>query len=527
MSRILMVENDRNFSDGVCKMLARLGYQVTPVESVSAALKCLHDQHWEGMILDLNIPRDAGTPLVSPLTDPTSAEAYLGFEVYRNAQKIDPELPVIILTSFAAAPPGHNRPPVEAMLRRFDQLPRDFLTKGDTIDLLESRLQQFAGTLSQPVAAQLASHGIFWDNQRSPLRRILAKIYSLHKRTTPVLFIGDTGTGKGELARVFQILAPDKPFFELNCAALPEGVLETELFGVERAVGTGVTKGDGFLKMANGGILFLDEVGEMPAVVQGKLLHALSKSDDGIVRFRPVGGSEVIESKVRILAATNRDLLRDCEDGNFRFDLYARLANNVIQVPRLRERRCDVRRIIEGMAKQRNMSIEYDPVAECFLDSYSWPLNVRQVRNLVHNLHPDDRGKAWITIGTFPEEMLGWARRWMAEPDDNSSAVSEIPEGGLDRAQNAFLLQAVSKTVLELGGKERSGIKLELGKRLLGSKTSNAIGKRIDRALRRNPDLWPEFKIIQELWPDLEPAIYRAKSGPETHEGKHATRSTA
>jgi DNA-binding NtrC family response regulator len=223
-----------------------------------------------------------------------------------------------------------------------------------------------------------------------------------------VLVTGESGTGKELIARAVHRRSKrkDGPFVAVNCAALPQGVLESELFGHEKGSFTGATaQRKGRFEVADGGTLLLDEVGEMPAGTQAKLLRVLEEE-----RFMRVGGSQTVEVDVRVIASTNRDLKRLVDEGSFRGDLYYRLNVVPIHVPPLRERREDIRTIFLSIIERSRIEngLKYGGISEdamTLLENYDWPGNVRELKNLADSLLVLSRGHR-IGVDSLPDHIV-------------------------------------------------------------------------------------------------------------------------
>jgi DNA-binding NtrC family response regulator len=225
--------------------------------------------------------------------------------------------------------------------------------------------------------------------ETAAMEEVLERIVQIAPVNSTVLILGESGTGKELVARGIHALSPrrHRPFIAVNVAALPENLLESELFGHEKGSFTGATdRRKGFFELANGGSIFLDEIGEMPLSTQTKLLRVLEERE-----FRRVGGEESIRVDVRVIAATNRDMRQEVEVGEFRRDLYHRLNVLRIELPPLRARRDDVPRLIEGFIRQFSAEHErpflgIDPEALEILVNYDWPGNVRELKNLIESM---------------------------------------------------------------------------------------------------------------------------------------------
>jgi Nif-specific regulatory protein len=280
---------------------------------------------------------------------------------------------------------------------------------------LEEQLRQFAGYLQQE------AHGAFEFGEivgeASTLRDVLKKIEQVAPTVSTVLLRGETGTGKELVARAIHINSPreSKPFVRVHCAALAPGVLESELFGHEKGAFTGaIARRAGRFELADGGSLFLDEVGDLPMDVQIKLLRVLQERE-----FERVGGAETIRVDVRVISATNRDLETMIANGEFREDLYYRLNVFPIQLPPMRERTGDIPKLAEHFVSKFNRSSGknvrgFDQAALSALQGYSWPGNVRELENVVERAIIVTRGD-WITAGD-----LDFGRR-AAQPQTSSS----------------------------------------------------------------------------------------------------------
>jgi Nif-specific regulatory protein len=250
--------------------------------------------------------------------------------------------------------------------------------------LLSDRLKEYAGYLSQEMHGEFSFGQIV--GEAAALRGVLTKVEQVAPTHSTVLLRGETGTGKELVAHAIHINSPreSKPFVRVNCAALAPGVLESELFGHEKGAFTGaVARRAGRFELADGGSLFLDEVGELPMEVQVKLLRVLQERE-----FERVGGSETIRVDVRVISATHRDLEALIAEGKFREDLYYRLNVFPIVLPPLRDRLEDLPKLVEHFVAKFNRTTGkqvrgFDPSAIGALTAYSWPGNVRELENVV------------------------------------------------------------------------------------------------------------------------------------------------
>lgn len=298
--------------------------------------------------------------------------------------------------------------------------------------------------------------------------------FRVAKGTSTVLIRGETGTGKELFAAAIHYASPrrNNPFVVVNCAAIPDTLLESELFGYEEGAFTGAKKGGraGKFEIANGGTLFLDEIGDLPLHLQPKLLHALQRQE-----IERVGGNKPIAIDVRIVAATNRDLEEMCASGEYREDLYYRLSVIPLFIPPLRERRDDVEALLYHFLHKYNkllnrniVGIEQD--AEQILINYHWPGNVRELQNVIEyavNMEPG----IWITTGSIPRQLLSrmQSNRY-TKPDDLREHVNKSEdELLLEYDQKTMTGELTKKEAAQLLGISRSTFYRKLARAKRGS----------------------------------------------------------
>ncbi len=307
-----------------------------------------------------------------------------GFGVLRAAKELDPELPVIVMTAF-----GSIQDAVAAM--REGAL--DFLAKPVDPDhlllmveraLAQRRMSTENILLKEELAARRGAPNIVGEDPR--LKQVTIALQRAAGTDTTVLLEGESGTGKELFARALHALSPrgDGPFVAINCAAIPETLLETELFGHEKGAFTGASnRKPGKFELAHRGTLFLDEIGELPLSLQAKILRALEEK-----RFERVGGTALLQVDVRIVAATNRNLRQAVAARQFREDLFFRLSVFPITIPPLRERQSDIpmlaRYFIEKFCRDLNKKpLSFAPSAVEEMQNYQWPGNVRELQNCI------------------------------------------------------------------------------------------------------------------------------------------------
>jgi DNA-binding NtrC family response regulator len=308
-----------------------------------------------------------------------------GFEVLKEAQKISPETSVIMMTAFASVGSA-----VEAMRAGA----ADYITKpfiNDEIRLTIRRLLQSRDLQmeNQILRQELSQRRVAFANiigSSEPMQKVFSIMEKVIPNKSNILITGESGTGKGLVAQAIHESGPrkDKPFISINCGAIPENLLESELFGHKKGAFTSANEDKkGLITMANNGTLFLDEIGELPQSLQVKLLHVIQTKE-----LTPVGDTRVITVDVRIIAATNADLMQRVKEGRFREDLYYRLNVIEIHMPSLRERSDDIPVLIKHymdiFAKEAGKNIkDIDYEAMQALLAYDWPGNIRELRNTI------------------------------------------------------------------------------------------------------------------------------------------------
>jgi DNA-binding NtrC family response regulator len=395
-----------------------------------------------------------------------------GFGVLRAAKEIEPEMPVIVMTAF-----GSIQDAVTAM----KEGALDFLAKPVDPDhlllmveraLVQRRLATENLILKEELAQRRGAPTIVGDDVK--LKQVSLALHRAAGTDTTVLLEGESGTGKELFARALHALSPraDGPFIAINCAAIPETLLETELFGHEKGAFTGAAaRKPGKFELAHRGTLFLDEIGDLPLALQAKILRALEEK-----RFERVGGTLSLQVDVRVVAATNRNLKAAVAARQFRDDLYFRLSVFPIVIPPLRDRPADIptlaRYFIDKFCRELNKkSLVLSPAAEEELRVYPWPGNVRELQNCIERaailtegdtIHPRHlnlsfRDRAAATAAVEPEvspwATLDWSgslgdvsRRVMAEVERRKIELA-LKEASGNRGRAAELLQITYKTL--------------------------------------------------------------------------------
>ncbi len=364
LGKILVVDDDRNLLELVKMRLESAGYEVTAVLKEEEALQALKEQIFDLAIVDLQLDNQDGISLMTEF------------------HRLIPELPVMILTAY-----GSIESAVEAMkkgaysylTKPFD--PQDLLLQ-IKIALENSHLTSEVKRLETLLEERFGFSNIV--SQSEQMRLLLEKVSQIAKTDSTVYIHGESGTGKELIAKAIHIASErkDEAFVAINCAALPEGLLESRLFGHEKGAFTGAIKSTkGLFTQANGGTIFLDEIGDMPLGIQAKLLRVLQER-----QFYPVGSEKLVEVDVRVIVATNKDLEALVKQGFFREDLFYRIHVIPIFLPPLRERKEDIPLLVEHFRKKFSQQMNQDvkgltPLAMQKLMLYDWPGNVRELEN--------------------------------------------------------------------------------------------------------------------------------------------------
>jgi two-component system response regulator HydG len=362
---ILAIDDNRNALEIIRRILGQSGYKVITCEGVADAVNILNDHRIDLVITDMKMPKHSGFELVR----------YVSENFYDTA--------VIMITGY---------PSIEGAVEAIKIGADDFLAKPYTDDELMSVVRQALERLTTQRAAQRtlesdASFGIVGNSQ--PMKNVFKLIAKAATMTANVLVSGESGTGKELVARAIHYNSPrsSAAFVPVNCTAIPESLVESELFGHEKGAFTGANVArSGFFEVAGGGTLFLDEIGDASLSLQAKLLRVLQNKE--IIK---VGSSQVINVDARIVAATNKDLLDLVRRKLFREDLYYRIDVIDIPIPPLRERSEDVPLLIQHITTQLCEEMGGEPLsfsdrAMNAMACYSWPGNVRELENLIQKL---------------------------------------------------------------------------------------------------------------------------------------------
>ena len=434
MARILVVDDDPEITRVLVETLGATGDDVAGVDSGQAAMDRLARQDFDVVLTDLIMP------------------GMTGLELLQWIKESDLEPEVIVLTGHAEVPTAVGAMHLGAyhyLAKPWDNAElRELVAKAAEKRALRRENIQLKGVLTHRDPAPVVV------GESQPIRDLLGAVGRVAPSDSTVLILGESGTGKDLIAQTLHWRSPraGRPFISLNCGAMPDPLLESELFGHMKGAFTGaiVTK-VGLIEAADGGTLFLDEIGETSPAMQVKLLRTL---DSGEVRR--VGTERAIHVNVRIVAATARDLERDAAEGRFRADLYYRLSTVVLRPPPLRERRSDIPLLVHhfaGRARRGRRPLTFSPAALERLSRYAWPGNIRELQNLIERLqllneaseiHPED----------LPQEILASPANEPADPARLSLAEVEqlhvarvLRATGWNKSQAARVLRVDIKTL--------------------------------------------------------------------------------
>jgi DNA-binding NtrC family response regulator len=363
---ILIADDDSSVVASLSYLFRKKGYEVYEAGNGRECLQIAEDENPDVLLVDYKLPDMSGVDAISKISA-------------MNRDSV-----IIIMTGY-----GSIKGAVEAMSAgAFDYLPKP--VDLDTLEIAVERALEIQGLkkenrLLKGMARPLEAEGLIGESPQIHKLTLIVNLLAENKDTT-VLIEGESGTGKEVVARIIHRMSPrrDKPFMDINCAALPETLLESELFGHEKGAFTDAkSMKRGLMEVADGGTLFLDEVGELALSLQPKLLRVLETR-----KFRRVGGTKDISSDVRFIAATNKTLKDSVDKKEFREDLYYRLRVMPLTLPPLKERGRDVLLLANHFLHSMNIGGKkkikgFSPDCEKYLMSYSWPGNIRELRNVV------------------------------------------------------------------------------------------------------------------------------------------------
>ena len=435
--KILVVDDDRNLVEVLKVRIESAGYEVTAVLRDEEASEAVKNQRYNLAIIDLQLEHGDGISLMKEL------------------HLLDPNLPVIILTAYGT---------IESAVESIKQGAYSYITKPfESRDLLlqvEKAIENRRLTWEIRRLKNLLEEKYDFGNivaRSEKMQSVLEIVSRIAKNDSTVYIQGESGTGKELIAKAIHLASDrkDKPFIALNCAAIPETLLESKLFGHEKGAFTGATQSArGSFAQAHGGTIFLDEIGDMSVTIQAKVLRVLQERT-----FYPVGSEKLVEVDVRVLVATNKDLEEEVKKGLFRKDLYYRIHVIPIHLPPLRERKEDIQPLVDHFLKKFNHQMKKEvkgvtPEAMKKLILYDWPGNVRELENTIEY--------------TMAMTRLDYITEDYVLQSETASSASEPLIKPLREAKDAFersylisLLQITNGNVsdaAELAGKYRADL---------------------------------------------------------------------
>ena len=446
-ARILIVDDERSMREMLAILLRREGHDVSVAENGRSALELIAGRPFDVVVSDARMP-DLD-----------------GLEVLRQARYANPAVIAIMITAYGSPD----------LIRGVEQLGvNDYVEKPFNTEVLKfrirkeldrKRLQQENVLLKRAMRTAHQFENIIGTS--NAMLRVFELVDMIAPTSSTVLITGESGTGKELIARAIHVRSPraERPFVAVNCGALTETLLDSELFGHVRGAFTGADGNKkGLIEVAEKGTIFLDEIGEMSPMLQVKVLRVLQER-----RFRRVGGTEEIDADIRIIAATNRYLARMVTDGQFREDLFYRINVIPVRMPPLRERTGDIPQLadhfVAKFAPQMKKAIEgIAPAAMAALTGYAWPGNVRELENAIERAIALERTPA-VTIDSLPESVCGTMASVSSLPAAAAAAASAaLPEHGFDLEQH---VQHIEREYIAEALRRSGGVKVKAAE-LLG-----------------------------------------------------------
>jgi two-component system, NtrC family, response regulator PilR len=456
MARVLLVDDEPSILSVLSTLLKAESYEVVPVLGGEKARELIRSELFDLMISDI---------VMSPVN---------GMELLRQAHDERPQMPVIMLTAY-----GSVETAIEALkLGAYDYVTKPF--KVDELLITIQRALDFSAALSENanLKAQLGTRYQLENiiAESPAMKNVCEMIRKVAPTDATVLIYGESGTGKELVAKAIHANSnrKKKSFLAVNCAALPEPLLESEMFGHVKGAFTGATSNkEGLFESACGGTIFLDEIGSMPLSIQGKLLRVLQEKE-----VRRVGSNENIATDARVLAATNVRLETLLQEGRFREDLYYRLSVIPIEIKPLRERSEDIMPLvyhfIEHERKEAQPLPTVDPETCAILESYSWPGNVREVENAIKHALTFARDNR-ITKDVLPAKLASMTVSSLPKP--SAESIDDIGKckslkGFLRSKEKEYLKQILTYTG---GDKEKAAKALKISLATLYRKLPESV----------------------------------------------------
>jgi two-component system response regulator HydG len=436
---VLVVDDEQVHRYTLCSLLQDWGYRCVEADDGDTAVKAVQEHSYDVVLMDVRMARMSGR------------------EAFDHIQDLNPALPVVIMTAYSS---------IDDAVEVIKQGAHDYLTKPLDFDRLRLTLERaldYSQVQHCRQEVQTPPKGLETQiiGSSEPITELLETIQYVAPTEASVLITGESGTGKELVAEALYRNSERStgPFVKVNCAALAESLLESELFGHEKGAFTGADRlRDGKFVQADGGTLFLDEIGETTPAMQVKLLRVLQERE-----LQRVGGEEVVPVDVRIIAATNRDLETEVRNANFREDLFYRLNVVTLEVPPLRERKDDIPLLIEhfvsNLAQKNRRNVDsIAPSCMELLTSYPWPGNVRELENAIERGIILMRGEQ-LTEKSLPLQL----QKHVESSADNPGVRPET----LEEAEKALIFQTLRETG---GNKSEAARRLGITRKTLQNK---------------------------------------------------------
>ncbi|GBD93691.1 transcriptional regulatory protein ZraR [bacterium BMS3Abin05] len=418
---ILVADDEEDFRIIFSDILKKMGYQVRTVQNGLEAISVIENQPVDIALIDFKMP------------------GMSGIELLKEIKLRTPQIEVIVITGMGT---------IDSAVEAMKSGAYDYITKPVNFEELESILRRIVHTqslikenqfLKETIRQKYKFQNLIGATPR--MQEIFEIIEKVSKNRSTVLIQGENGTGKELIARAVHFNGPlaEKPFMPVDCSAIPENLVESELFGHEKGSFTGaIYSKKGLFRLAQGGTVFLDEIEELPREVQPKLLRALQER-----QVKPVGGSKYVPIEVRVIAAANQDLGMAVAKGKFREDLFYRLNVVQIDVPPLRERRDDIPVLVKHFIekyreKQKDLKIKrVSPEVLRIFMTYHWPGNVRELENVIERAFALESGES-IQVSDLPDYLLKQVPKTIENPTTALRSLEEIEKEAIERTLNAL-----------------------------------------------------------------------------------------
>jgi len=443
--KILIVDDDASHRLMLKATLSAEGYEIYEAADGEEAIKMVEEQFYDLIMLDLKMKKVDG------------------IEALQRIKEISPAIPVLIMTAYAS---------VKTAVQGLKLGAFDYMVKPLDMEEVKLNIEKALNYFQMKVENKVLKERLDLEFDFSSIigkSKKMREVFEILTMAAPsdatILILGESGTGKELIANAIHqnSLRKDKPFIKVNCAALPEGLLESELFGHEKGAFTGaVSRRLGRFEQAHGGTLFLDEIGDMSLPTQAKILRVLQEGE-----FERMGGEKTIKVDVRIIAATNKDLEKEVEAGRFREDLYFRLSVVPVHLPPLRERKEDIPFLAEHFLKkyaEKNHRLlkGITPAAMDLLMRYHWPGNVRELENVIERAVIMSR-EEWIT----PEALPANLKKYQSAEEDES-ITEKLVGRSIKEVEKELILKTLEETghnitrAAEILGITRRGLQYKL-----------------------------------------------------------------